>query len=272
MKRYFINSILLLSLIYICQNVSFSQSNEYSAKTGLKYIFNNETLPNKDFKIIKIFNCCMNWANGLGIEWDYYFSDGKTACKFTISSDLNGLFKKLYTYPMDTDLINPKLEPFDTNFTDSDSLIKIAKVCNFSGFFPYKDSPPFDVERYLDKLIWGVKIQDTASMAQTLYYIDAKTGICSSVLTDVHENKTDEIYIYPNPINDYFSLILPENINDELIIKMINIHGDCVLKSIIHSNENKSSRIKTDKLPSGLYFIVIQSGTMISSKLKVIKL
>lgn len=70
--------------------------------------------------------------------------------------------------------------------------------------------------------------------------------------------------IFPNPVNESFSVLGPANSNEEYKLEICNLHG-----SVIMTTENHTD-INISHLPAGIYFVVIKSKE--TKPLQVLKL
>lgn len=78
------------------------------------------------------------------------------------------------------------------------------------------------------------------------------------LIEDSEFPKNKEVKIFPNPFNDFISVIQEDNTR---IIKIINANG------IDFYNDEKGSNINTVNWPSGLYFLVYQIESRLKSKI-----
>lgn len=113
---------------------------------------------------------------------------------------------------------------------------------------------------------------DSYVVADGFYFDDFNVSVLSSI-TDI-KHITPQVFIsniYPNPVenNLKFSYNLAEKNNASLVI--YNTVGNIVYKTKL-SNQHKTKTIDTENLPSGLYYLNIQSSGKISETKKFIKL
>lgn len=86
----------------------------------------------------------------------------------------------------------------------------------------------------------------------------AKIFIQVSGITAINESRFENITLYPNPFNDNINF---EGITEKTIISVLNTNGAVMI------NSKGTSRINTEKLASGIYFIKVeQSGQLKTSK------
>jgi len=113
---------------------------------------------------------------------------------------------------------------------------------------------------------------DSYVVADGFYFDDFNVSVLSSI-TDIKEI-SPKVYIsniYPNPVENTlnFSYNLAEKNHASLII--YNTLGNMVYKTELSNNYNIKS-VNTEDLPSGLYYLNIQSSGKISDTKKFIKL
>jgi hypothetical protein len=86
----------------------------------------------------------------------------------------------------------------------------------------------------------------------------AKIFIQVSGITAINESRFENITLYPNPFNDNINF---EGITENTMISVLNTNGAVMI------NSKGTSRINTEKLASGIYFIKVeQSGQLKTSK------
>lgn len=77
--------------------------------------------------------------------------------------------------------------------------------------------------------------------------------------------------IFPNPSNGTFTVALPSGINDEVVIRVVNIIGQQVFSKTVHLDGNSfECPIKLD-VASGVYTMHLKTSSTISSKQFIIK-
>ncbi|MDO9186598.1 MAG: T9SS type A sorting domain-containing protein [Bacteroidia bacterium] len=95
---------------------------------------------------------------------------------------------------------------------------------------------------------------------------DIRFGTIALVgVNDIEEN--NNFNIYPNPVNNEFTITATETGKIYFQLKIYNILGEMVSQSII---ENPKSQINISDLPKGVYFVKLISVTQILTK-KIIK-
>lgn len=83
----------------------------------------------------------------------------------------------------------------------------------------------------------------------------------------LNENSNDIILkVFPNPATESISLMVKNNNQDINSIKILNLNGVLIKQISQPKIINNQIIIETTKIPPGLYFIVLNSGTMVSTK------
>ncbi len=75
-----------------------------------------------------------------------------------------------------------------------------------------------------------------------------------STLTDIHENATNIVQVYPNPAEDYIEISTPHNVSDA-VIRIFDISGRECLTTEFSGHMNNPFRIDVSGLSSGMYII-----------------
>lgn len=78
----------------------------------------------------------------------------------------------------------------------------------------------------------------------------------------------DRWIVAPNPITDHFTVIAPENINDEVVIQVVNLTGQILMSEKVHF-ENQITVSLPDYAP-GIYLLRIKSKDVMLNK-KILK-
>ena len=87
--------------------------------------------------------------------------------------------------------------------------------------------------------------------------------------TRISEQKTFKTNLYPNPVHDAFTLVLPKSNFKKGKVDISNINGTLLKSQTIHSGENLV-RIKCNDLPIGLHLIYIKIDDQFSIQ-KIVK-
>jgi len=78
------------------------------------------------------------------------------------------------------------------------------------------------------------------------------------------ENSTEKIKVYPNPVKDFVSVLIPKTFGPAQLLRIYNIAGNLIETKPVTGN---SARYDLTTLKSGVYFIQIQN----SAKKEVLK-
>lgn len=80
------------------------------------------------------------------------------------------------------------------------------------------------------------------------------------------EKKQNELIIYPNPVNDEINLEF-NSPDQKLTVSIIDVKGSSlVTQELGSSNSQRTQKINTETLPSGVYFVKIKGGKTSLSK------
>ncbi len=90
-----------------------------------------------------------------------------------------------------------------------------------------------------------------------------------NIKTGINQNYTLQTKLYPNPVHDIFTLVLPESNFKKGTVEIYNINGSLIKFKTIHSGENKH-QINLKDLPIGTYLIHTQIDDKYSIQ-KIIK-
>ncbi|MBC7383262.1 MAG: multicopper oxidase domain-containing protein [Bacteroidia bacterium] len=92
--------------------------------------------------------------------------------------------------------------------------------------------------------------------------------IVNNSVTGINDmaTKTPEIYVYPNPTNDFFFI---QNKNTNTVIQQVSI-SDVLGRNLLHLTNIDFSKIDISNLPTGQYFIQILTNKTITT-LKILK-
>jgi len=72
---------------------------------------------------------------------------------------------------------------------------------------------------------------------------------------DVDRECTNDIFIYPNPVKDILSVILPKDMGESADFYIYNAFGKFIQHGIIF-NDN-SNKINLSNIPNGIYYLVV---------------
>jgi hypothetical protein len=108
-----------------------------------------------------------------------------------------------------------------------------------------------------------VAFRDEASLRRT-------TVMKYAAVTGLNELSEDEmIQIYPNPNNGFFTIKLPQMVDKNYVVEIINLTGQTVYSESL-SNKN-ILRINLTGKPNGIYLVKIKWGTEIFQKKIIIR-
>ncbi|WP_165940033.1 M1 family aminopeptidase [Dyadobacter psychrotolerans] len=86
--------------------------------------------------------------------------------------------------------------------------------------------------------------------------LDGKTQLTRILQSSCFDKTSQEIFISPNPVEDYLSLTVPKEQVTFFRYKIFNLSGELLLNGKI-ANQNQ---LKVSHLPSGIYVLQLESG------------
>ena len=104
---------------------------------------------------------------------------------------------------------------------------------------------------------WSSGTNDWVFKSKTVYYWSKLNTSVTNSIIDLNYN------VYPNPFTDYTTIEFPDAVQTRKI-ELIDIHGNTVRS--LHNINSNSVRIQRENLPSGIYFIRIQSDDIYVKK------
>lgn len=138
----------------------------------------------------------------------------------------------------------------------------------FETFIYLGDSNPDPGIETVDSVLFKFTfVSDSINTNKEGWIIDDITygTIALLGLNDIEEN--NNFNIYPNPVNNEFTIAVTETGKIYLQLKIINLLGEMVYQSLI---EDQKSGINISDLPKGVYFVKLISNKQILTK-KIIK-
>ncbi|MCE9538020.1 MAG: T9SS type A sorting domain-containing protein [Bacteroidetes bacterium] len=139
----------------------------------------------------------------------------------------------------------------------------------FETFIYLGDSnPDLGIETVDSVLFKFTFVSDGINTNKEGWIIDDITyGTIALVGVNDIEEENNNFNIYPNPVNNKFTITITETGKTYLQLKIVNILGEMVYQSLI---ENQKSEINISDLPKGVYFVKLISDKQIITK-KIIK-
>ena len=91
-------------------------------------------------------------------------------------------------------------------------------------------------------------------------------------MTGIHDDQAGDVKIEPNPASGFIQLQPGKAINEPLMIEFYSLTGIAVKKYTISPFAGESSyRMDISDLRPGLYFIIIKSGSIISTRKLIVE-
>ena len=98
-----------------------------------------------------------------------------------------------------------------------------------------------------------------------------KVTVSDSLRTGIDDISTKNIKVFPNPVRDYLTIALSDNINDNLNLAIYDFHGNMVRKIKYKGVCEDGIRINLSDLKKGIYLLEIFHNNIFST-FKMIKL
>ncbi len=102
-----------------------------------------------------------------------------------------------------------------------------------------------------------------------IYFLDKNNGWISGnnslILrykdqnTNISKQETFSFIVYPNPVTDNVTVVIPESINGQLSLNIFDVAGKKIYISNINSGINQCIKLNVATLQKGLYFIRLKS-------------
>lgn len=133
----------------------------------------------------------------------------------------------------------------------------------------------FLLDRYIDLEYLGngfVGLTSSTGRSVEVHEI-TEWSICAQenlLLSGVKEEPESDLDLYPSPVEDYFTIGLPNNLNDNCTVKVFDLLGNMVIQKSVPVFE-ESIKLDASNLSKGAYSIVIESNNNIVSYNKFIK-
>ncbi|MCB0843253.1 MAG: T9SS type A sorting domain-containing protein [Bacteroidetes bacterium] len=80
----------------------------------------------------------------------------------------------------------------------------------------------------------------------------------------IEEFRVQKLEIYPNPVNDQLTVVLPENINSKLECRIIDATGRTIIPNIIQNSGELN--LNVSDLPAGIYWILLNVDRKVFSQ------
>lgn len=149
-----------------------------------------------------------------------------------------------------------------------DTLMPISSKAGFIQTAYYKNTGSVPVK-------WGDKSTDEMMVMAIMYVLDTTGLEIKKDTTTIHTGMADavdaaeEFEIYPNPMQQYSTLSIPEGIHEQVLFTMYDINGRELFHYPIPAGA-RQLRIERQALKPGMYLYHIQHGnTIINGKLAV---
>ncbi len=235
-------------------------------ESSLAYVFNNISYHNDggfqvhDTAIIYCENNTL-YANTVGVEC---FHSEEGLVKQTGGTAI--MKNTIFLQSADTDLYTQTSSRFDITYSSSDKNL-LPGNNNFkadpmlidpeNGNFNLKNGSPC-INAGIDTT--GNKI-DIGAIGLPVIPINPTTSIKNI-------NKKDQVFVFPNPSDNFIRVILNQQNNNNCIAMLFDITGNEILKKEVDSNNNI---IDIHFFPSGIYFVKITSNNYNFEVIKLVK-
>jgi len=91
--------------------------------------------------------------------------------------------------------------------------------------------------------------------------------------TGINDNSTSqEVFVYPNPTNGSFSIVINSLIYTELFIKIVDVQGKEIFSSVEKDVRGSyTKQINLEDISKGMYYIILSSGSEIKTQKLIIQ-
>jgi len=132
-----------------------------------------------------------------------------------------------------------------------------------------------NLSNYIGQRVWFrfLLVSDEFQTADGFYFDDFNVNIIGDSLTSARDkNKASEYKIIPNPSSDYFYILNNTNTTGTTIVFISDIYGKHVKSQVIYGDSN-TTKISTEELKSGTYFVKIknENSNTTTQKLVIVK-
>ena len=111
-----------------------------------------------------------------------------------------------------------------------------------------------------------ILINSLIRLADTIPYLDAPILDCGYVSISEKLDKRNDINIFPNPAKDFIRVIIPDYIQHNTTVYIINSFGISVSSLYLIPDKSQTYDINISNLTPGVYFCRIKAGNHIETK------
>ena len=91
--------------------------------------------------------------------------------------------------------------------------------------------------------------------------------------TGINDNSaSQEVFVYPNPTNGSFSIVINSLIYTELVIKIVDVQGKEIFSSVEKDVRGSyTKQFNLEDISKGMYYIILSSGSEIKTQKLIIQ-
>ncbi len=171
--------------------------------------------------------------------------------------------------------VSESWDELDVTWNTQPNITEVGQISVAASIDPYEDYI-IDIKSFIQDMLdnpaanhgFALRLQDESPTRGLMFHssnsaIEAEWPSLTITYDDGtgindQEDKNDVIYIFPNPTLNIVEITFQNMVNETYRISIYNINGELVINKV--TNE-KSPKISLEKLPSGIYNIVIVNTT-----------
>ncbi|MDF4203986.1 thrombospondin type 3 repeat-containing protein [Maribacter sp. SA7] len=234
------------------------------------------SLPNTNFQIQTTGGACNSSDNGsifiTAANTSYTYnavlsnSDGTTNASFTEESLFSDLAAGDYQLCITVEGQADYESCFDLTISEPEALSVSAKISSLNNEVTLNFSGGELYTIFLNEKMYSTSAKEiTLPLEDVTTLITVKTGLdCQGVYTEKIV-LSDELFIYPNPIEGGdLTIYLGTNAAPEVTMSLFNVNGTSILSKQMKSTNNEI-KLSVDGLSTGVYILNIKSGKTLSN-------
>lgn len=174
------------------------------------------------------------------------------------------------------DRLGPSVEDITILLMTLDDNVLIYTSTDAQGYFEFK-TLPYGTYKVYTELTGHITYPAIVTLDETNYTVQGIQIIINGStivvgIDDSTENSTDNFSVFPNPVNDLLNLSILSNKPTDINVAILNALGQTVHSEVIHVNSgNHLHQVNVSKLPGGIYYTRLTSGSEQPSVVKFIK-
>ena len=194
-----------------------------------------------------------SWSNGAAKAATYILASGKTTATVTVKNAAGCTGTKSQNF-YEVSKIKANFSYVQNGFSfDFKNLTTGGKAFHWfygDGNESFQEMPTYKYS--------------TAGPVEVIFIVDnapcgsdtMKQYINPQPLTSVHQYLIEGVLVYPNPVNNAFTVFVPA-VHGNASINVRNLQGQLVGGTKVTSNNSRQTKINTENLASGVYFVEV---------------